>query len=70
MKYKNEEHFNVSGDHTVEVVVRFDINEAAKNTTIVAAADDYLSYFLRGLYDGSTDHHKTWGRSIEIRRGV
>ena len=65
-KYKNTEHFNISGDKTVEVVLRFDVGKNCNDETILADAEDYLRYF-RTTAEYGEQNHKAWGRSIEVR---
>lgn len=59
--YKNNEHFKINGDKTVEVVLRFDVGERADEELVFRCADDYLKFFA------ISGDHKSWGRSIEVR---
>jgi len=64
--YKNTEHFNVNGDKTVEVTLKFDVGARCNDDTVLRDAVDYINFFLRSA-DGKQNVHKSWGRSIEIK---
>ena len=66
-KYKNPEHFNINGDKTVEVVLRFDVGERVSDQVALRNAQDYLTMFLMTQSHDDGPVHKAWGRSIEVR---
>ena len=68
-KYKNDEHYNIGGDKTVEVVITFDMGDKGGEMIALRNAKYYLEYLINGLEDGE-NRHTTWGRSIEVRRKV
>lgn len=65
-KHKNEEHFNIGGDKTVEVTIVFDVADKAGEMVALRNARYYLDYLINGLEDGE-NRHTAWGRSIEVK---
>ena len=62
-KYKNDEHFNISGSKKVRVVVEFDADEKTSDVLAMKNAMDYINFFL----NTQPRQHKAWGYSIEVQ---
>jgi hypothetical protein len=60
--HKNPEHFNITGDKKVRVVVEFAIEEGGGDTLALKNAMDYITYFL----NTNPRQHKAWGYSIGV----
>jgi hypothetical protein len=62
-KHANPEHFKITGDKRVRVVVEFAIEEGGGDTVALKNAMDYMTYFL----NTNPRQHKSWGYSIEVQ---
>jgi hypothetical protein len=63
-RHKNTEHFKISDDKKVRVVLEFDVAKVAGDKLIMKIAADYLNYYT------ASGIHKSYGYGIDVQHKV
>lgn len=63
-KHKNPEHFKITGDKKVRVVLEFDITKSGDDGLAMKVAQDYLAYY------NASGIHKAFAYGIDVQHNV